>query len=68
MSEQKYEVELLDSVEGRFLLFDEFGMSNPFISEDINNEGYWKQYFTEQEIKDIDERYWEFAVPVEEEK
>ncbi|MBS4460511.1 DUF1642 domain-containing protein [Lactococcus petauri] len=25
-------------------------------------------YFTEQEIKSIDERYWQFAVPVEEEK
>nr|DAY50681.1 MAG TPA: Protein of unknown function (DUF1642) [Caudoviricetes sp.] len=29
------------------------------------NEGYFKQQFTEQEIKSIDERYWAFAVPVD---
>ncbi|WP_141668213.1 DUF1642 domain-containing protein, partial [Enterococcus faecium] len=27
----------------------------------------WKNTFTESEIKAIDERYWPFAVPVEEE-
>ena len=26
----------------------------------------WKNTFTESEIKEIDERYWAFAVPVEE--
>lgn len=30
-----------------------------------NNEGCFKQQFTESEIKAIDERYWPFAVPVE---
>lgn len=67
MSDKKYEVELLNASEGRYLLFggtlechDEF-----FIELDENNEGYWQQHFTEQEIKSIDERYWQFAVPVE---
>ena len=30
------------------------------------NEGHYKQQFTEQEIKSIDKRYWAFAVKVKE--
>ena len=69
MSEKKYEVEFLNNDDGRFLLFG--GLANSyecFIEQEENNEGYWQQYFTEQEIKSIDERLWQFAVPVEEEK
>ncbi|WP_237558685.1 DUF1642 domain-containing protein, partial [Enterococcus hirae] len=36
------------------------------IVPESENDGYRKQYFTEKEIKAIDERYWAFAVPVEE--
>ncbi|USI64170.1 DUF1642 domain-containing protein [Lactococcus lactis subsp. lactis] len=66
MNEQKYEVEFLNNDDGRFLLFG--GLANYhecFIEQEKNNEGYWQQHFTEQEIKSIDERYWQFAVPVE---
>ena len=63
MSEKKYEVEFIVNDNGRFLLFT-VGLE-PFIEEEENNEGYWQQYFTEEEIKSIDERYWQFAVPVE---
>lgn len=66
MSGKKYEVEFLNNDDGRFLLFG--GLANYyecFIEQEENNEGYWQQYFTEQEIKSIDERYWQFAVPVE---
>ncbi|HAB8724498.1 TPA_asm: DUF1642 domain-containing protein, partial [Listeria monocytogenes] len=31
----------------------------------LGSEGY-KTKFTEQEIKELDERYWQFKVPVEE--
>lgn len=34
----------------------------------ISLEPKWKTQFTENEIKAIDERYWAFAVPVEEEE
>ena len=67
MSEKKYEVEFLNNDDGRFLLFG--GVANYhecFIEQEENNEGYWQQHFTEQEIKSIDKRYWQFAVPVEE--
>ncbi|KGL40502.1 hypothetical protein EP56_12575, partial [Listeriaceae bacterium FSL A5-0209] len=35
-------------------------------SNDKNGGGNYRVTFTESEIKSIDERYWEFAVPVEE--
>lgn len=35
-----------------------------FIGAESANGGYWKQHFTESEIKAIDERYWAFAEPV----
>ena len=34
----------------------------------LSNTKKYTVHFTEQEIKSIDERYWQFAVPVEEEK
>lgn len=63
---KKFEVEFLNAEGERFLLFV-LGVS-PFIAAEEDNEGYWQQHFTEQEIKDIDERYWMFAVSVEEDE
>lgn len=37
-----------------------------FIGAESANNGYWKQHFTEVEIKAIDERYWAFAEKIEE--
>lgn len=37
-----------------------------FIGAESANDGYWKQHFTEAEIKDYDERYWAFAEEVKE--
>ncbi|MCT4431739.1 DUF1642 domain-containing protein, partial [Lactococcus cremoris] len=39
-----------------------------FLSNILSNTKKYTVHFTEQEIKSIDERYWQFAVPVEEEK
>lgn len=58
--EPKYEVDfghdtILYQADGEF-----------WIEARENNEGVFKQEFTEKEIKSIDERYWPFAVPAEE--
>lgn len=38
------------------------------LSATSNETEIWRSKFTEQEIKSIDERYWPFAVPVEEDQ
>ncbi len=62
--EQMYEVVFAVNEDGdRYLLLESDGF---FIDNESMNEGYYKQQFTEQEIKKIDPRYWAFAVKVEE--
>lgn len=62
--EPKYEVVFREDTDDRFLLMQ----LNEYIYEiapESDNDGYRSQWFTEKEIKAIDERYWPFAVPVE---
>lgn len=62
--EQLYEVVFSKCKDGdRYLLF---GNIEFFIGIESMNDGYYKQQFTEAEIKALDERYWQFAVPVDE--
>ena len=63
--EQLYEVEFyVDEEDDRCLLM-KTGKTISFEYES-QNEGHYQQQFTEAEIKEIYERYWTFAVPVEE--
>ena len=66
MSEQKYYVKLMESKKGYLNSF--LGILEQtylcLTNKDKSN-GKFKSQFTEQEIKSIDERYWQFAVPVE---
>ena len=63
--EQLYEVVFyVDEEDDRCLLM-KTGKTISFEYES-QNEGHYQQQFTEAEIKAIDERYWMFAVPVEE--
>lgn len=65
-----YEVEkeplyyVKEPVTGQFLIRDESQSSGVKWVDGFSTE---PSYYTEQEIKAIDERYWPFAVPVEEE-
>lgn len=62
--EQLYEVVFSKCEDGdRYLLFLNIEF---FIGIESMNDGYYKQQFTESEIKSIDERYMAFAVPVDE--
>lgn len=62
--EQLYEVVFSENEEGdRYLLLESDGF---FIDLESMNDGYYKQQFTEAEIKAIDERYLAFAVKVDE--
>lgn len=63
--EPLYEVVFLEDENDRYLLM-ELNEHYYEIVPESENDGYRKQYFTEKEIKAIDERYWAFAVPVEE--
>lgn len=65
--EPVYEVVFLESDEERYLLM-ELGEKSYEVAPESENDGYRTQWFTESEIKSIDERYWAFAVPVEEDK
>ena len=59
-----YEVVFSKCEDGdRYLLFLNIEF---FIGIESMNDGYYKQQFTESEIKAIDERYLAFAVPVDE--
>ena len=63
--EQLYEVEFyVDEEDDRCLLM-KTGKTISFEYES-QNEGHYQQQFTEAEIKAINERYWAFAVKVEE--
>lgn len=65
--EPVYEVVFLESDDERYLLM-ELGEKSYEVVPESENDGYRTQWFTESEIKSIDERYWAFAVPVEEVK
>lgn len=65
--EPVYEVAFLESDDERYLLM-ELGEKSYEVVPESENDGYRTQWFTESEIKSIDERYWAFAVPVEEDK
>ncbi|MBK1985573.1 DUF1642 domain-containing protein [Listeria ivanovii] len=61
--EPLYYVKLLDDDVGYLNLIE--GNGNYFLGN--NRELYeYKAKFTEQEIKEMDERFWQFAIPVEE--
>ena len=61
---QLYEVVFSKCEDGdRYLLFANIEF---FIGIESMNDGYYRQQFTEAEIKEIDERYWAFAVEVDE--
>ena len=60
--EQLYEVVFSKCEDGdRYLLFENIEF---FIGIESMNDGYYRQQFTEAEIKSIDARYWAFASPV----
>lgn len=65
--EPVYEVVFLESDDERYLLM-ELGEKSYEVVPESENDGYRTQWFTESEIKSIDERYWAFVVPVEEAK
>lgn len=65
--EPVYEVVFLESDDERYLLM-ELGEKSYEVVPESENDGYRTQWFTESEIKSIDERYWAFVVPVEEVK
>ncbi|MGM0295082.1 DUF1642 domain-containing protein [Enterococcus sp. AZ034] len=65
--EPVYEVVFLESDDERYLLM-ELGEKSYEVVPESENDGYRTQWFTESEIKAIDERYWAFAVQVEEVK
>ena len=56
-----------DYQEDDWILFKDDSDSNYFIDYEYNRADH-RIKFTEQEIKSIDERYWQFAVEVEEEE
>lgn len=62
--ESLYEVIFMEADGERYLLA-ELGESYFEIIPESENDGYRSQWFTEQEIKAIDERYWPFAVKVD---
>ncbi|HAP4387312.1 TPA: DUF1642 domain-containing protein [Enterococcus faecalis] len=62
--EQLYEVVFMEADGERYLLA-ELGESYFEIIPESENDGYRSQWFTENQIKAIDERYWPFAVKVD---
>lgn len=62
--EPLYEVVFLEEFCNRYLLMELSEKSYEVVPES-ENDGYRTQWFTEAEIKEIDERFWQFAVPVE---
>lgn len=63
--ESIYEVVFLDDGYDRYLLMKLDEKSYEIVPES-ENDGYRTQYFTEKQIKTINERYWLFAVPADE--
>lgn len=62
--EQKYHVNILDEGTGAYLIY--YPKSGNYGVTGILDDNKGITRFTEQEIKDYDERFWPFAVPVEE--
>ncbi|WP_205272529.1 DUF1642 domain-containing protein [Lactococcus taiwanensis] len=68
MSEKKYFIILPDlgkpkeGIQGFNYWNDHYGFQFALSIDEAKSDS---KYFTEQEIKSIDERYWQFAVPVE---
>lgn len=61
--EPQYIVSIMDlGIDRIILIKNKLGYSFELESE---NDGYWEVNFTEQQIKECDNRYWAFAVPVE---
>lgn len=66
MSEQKYYVQLIKNKKGYLNSFlGILELTHLFLAGKDKSNRKFKSQFTEQEIKSIDERYWQFAVPVE---
>lgn len=63
-NDELYEVVFLDDGNHRLILNKAKG-NRLFIDLDEDVESYHKTEFTEKEIKAIDEKYWAFAVEVE---
>lgn len=65
--EKRYEVVFLeDDTTRQILMENKKGFY--FIQEEYENYGYWKQDFTEMEIKEINEKFWQLSVPVKDEQ
>lgn len=63
--EKLYRVVLLKAeCDDEWILFK--NSKGHFVDFASNNDGFWQQHFTEREIKANDERYWPFAVQVDE--
>lgn len=65
--EKRYEVVFLEDDTTRQILMENHAGYH-FIEEEDENYGYWKQDFTEKEIKAINEKFWQLSVPVENEQ
>lgn len=65
--EQKYYIKLMDKPVDKhenYLVY-EIEEDRYFLDHPSRNNSRYQMHFTEDEIKEIDERYWPFAVPVE---
>lgn len=65
--EKRYEVVFLEDDTTRQILMEN-NAGYYFIEEESENYGYWKQDFTEMEIKEINEKFWQLSVPVKDEQ
>ncbi len=65
--EKRYEVVFLEDDTTRQILMEN-KKGYYFIEEESENYGYWKQDFTEMEIKEINEKFWQLSVPVKDEQ
>ncbi|MFK4847258.1 DUF1642 domain-containing protein [Lactococcus petauri] len=65
--EKRYEVVFLEDDTTRQILMENHA-GHHFIEEEDENYGYWKQNFTEKEIKAVNEKFWHLSVPVKNEQ
>ena len=65
--EKRYEVVFLEDDTTRQILMEN-NAGYYFIEEESENYGYWKRDFTEMEIKEINEKFWQLSVPVKDEQ
>ncbi|MBC2288568.1 DUF1642 domain-containing protein [Listeria sp. FSL L7-0072] len=63
--EQLYYVKFVDGNNGNKCYLNVRSDGNKSLNNSVQND-IFKTQFTEAEIKEMDERYWQFAVPVEE--